>query len=194
MTVSSEDLFSSRASLDSLFHGTKRENQESIDALLVGLDQGQVQLKVYDTFSLGDFSISNTNMAVSNHTSHPFASTHALLWQSGLADSFTVHLQALDIRPITDAGRYLSLIASKTTQLQNLLRYLNLAQQQILNEFKNSQDLPKKFMRNAEESLQEHDHCSLVDAMFHLAATGHCFNTMKEWLVDDLGERVIRTA
>lgn len=184
----SEGIFSLRSSLDSLFHASRKEDQESTDTLIIGVANGRLVLNVYDNFSLGHISNKNQDLVLENHASHPYSSTQALLWRSSSGQQ--VYFQPIDIRPITDTGRYLSLIASKTTQIQNLLRYLDLTQQHISTEFKNSHDLPKKFMRNVEESLQEHDHCSFIDAVYHLAATGHCYDTMKEWLVDELGERV----
>lgn len=184
----SEGIFSSRSSLDSLFHASRKEDQESTDALIIGVDAGRLVLNVYDNFSLGQISTINQNVVLENHASHPYSSTQALLWKS--TSNRQIYFQTIDIRPITDTGRYLSLIASKTTQIQNLLRYLDLTQQHISTEFKTSHDLPKKFIRNIEEALQEHDHCSFVDAAYHLAATGHCFDTMKEWIVDELGDRV----
>ena len=55
-----------------------------------------------------------------------------------------------------------------------------------------SQDLPSKFMRNVNESLEEKEEGTLVENLYHLAVTGHCPATLKEWLVDELAERVSR--
>ena len=103
------------------------------------------------------------------------------------ADLFLV---PLDLRLISTTGRYLSLLASKSTQLHNVLRYVQQVQKQMYNEFRSSQDLPRRFMQNVEEPLQKDLGCTWIQAAFHLVVTGTCFPQVKEWLVDELGERV----
>ena len=93
---------------------------------------------------------------------------------------------------ITETGNYLPLVASKSTQLQNLLRYLVATQMQVYKEFSSSQDLPKRFIANIEETLQERVQCNFVTALFHLIATGDCYECVKEWLIDELGEKVMQ--
>jgi anaphase-promoting complex subunit 4 len=101
-----------------------------------------------------------------------------------------LRLVTLDLRFISNSGRYLALLASKLTQLQNLLRYINQAQSHIIQEWKTCQDLPTKFMRNINEDLSEQQHCDFVTAAYHLVVTGDCSETMREFLVDQVGERV----
>jgi hypothetical protein len=96
----------------------------------------------------------------------------------------------MDLRFITKSGRYLSLLASKTTQLQNLLRYIGQVQRQIELEWKNAQELPARFLRSVNEELQEKCQCDFITAIYHLVVTGHCFEPMKEFLADIVGERV----
>ena len=96
----------------------------------------------------------------------------------------------LDLRLISSTGRYLSLLASKSTRLHNILRYMQQVQKQIYSEFKASQDLPRRFVRNVEEALQETHDCTWMQAAYHTVVTGHCFPQVKEWLVDEMGERV----
>ena len=127
---------------------------------------------------------------ITQHTSHPYSSTHALL-SVNLADkNIELRFLPLDLRLIPETGRYLSLLAAKSTQLHNILRYIQEVQAQIQSEFKASQDLPSKFIRNIEEALQEQNQCSWVQAAYHLVVTGICYPSVKEWLVDELGERV----
>jgi anaphase-promoting complex subunit 4 len=82
------------------------------------------------------------------------------------------------------------LLASKSTQLQNLLRYISQIQQHMETEWRSSQDLPSKFIRNINETLKEKLDSDLVDAAYHLVISGNCSDPMKEWLIDELTERV----
>ena len=162
------------------------------DVLLAGGDEGSLHLTIYDSFELGTYTIKDhgQRMKLSGHASHPYYSTHALLCE-GPDKPHPLFLLPLDLRMITETGRYLTIIASKSTHLQNILRYIIATQNHIYGEFKNSQDLPGRFIRNIEEALQEKDHCSFLSAVYHLVATGDCYETMKEWLVDELGDRVV---
>ena len=101
-----------------------------------------------------------------------------------------LNLITLDLRFITESGRYLSLLASKTTLLQNLLRYINQVQKQIQLEWKNAHEIPGRYMRNINEDLEEKCHSDFVTAAYHLLATGDCSETLREFLVDQVGERV----
>lgn len=188
----SDDVFSSRASLDAIFHSAAKNTSDSVDVLAVGFDDGTVHLRIFDCFEIGSFQIGasegNANpCSLLQHASHPLSSTHALL-ASTPSDQSTKALQLLtvDLRFITKSGRYLSLLAYKTTQLQNLLRYINQVQKQIEIEWKNAQEQPMRFMRSAEFDLQEKCHCDFVTAVYHLVVTGDCFAPLKEFLVDIL--------
>lgn len=101
-----------------------------------------------------------------------------------------LYLVPLDLRLINNTGRYLSLLASKSTQLHNILRYIQQVQKQMYIEFKTSQDLPRRFMQNIEEPLQESVDCTWIQAAYHLVVTGNSYPQVKEWMVDELGERV----
>lgn len=45
-------------------------------------------------------------------------------------------------------------------------------------------------MRNINEDLEEKCHSDFVTAAYHLLATGDCSETLREFLVDQVGERV----
>jgi anaphase-promoting complex subunit 4 len=96
----------------------------------------------------------------------------------------------MDLRFVSASSEYLSLLASRSTALGNLLRYINQVQILMSTEWQTSQDLPRKFLRNINETLQEKHGCDVVQAMYHSVATGHTFPVMREWLVDELAERV----
>ncbi|KAJ6160499.1 Anaphase-promoting complex subunit 4 [Penicillium chermesinum] len=160
---SQDDLFSSRASIDAIFHSSAKDTSDSVDVLFVGFDDGSVHLRIFDCFEIGSFSIRDDTAGARSrfilcHASHPFSSTHAMLASSGTrpeSPDAPIDLVTLDLRFITKSGRYLSLLASKTTQLQNLLRYIGSVQRQIELEWKNAQELPARFLRGISEDLQE---------------------------------------
>ncbi|KAJ5259423.1 hypothetical protein N7478_012404 [Penicillium angulare] len=203
-TGAEDDLFSSRASIDAIFHSAK-DSSDSVDVLFVGFDDGSVHLRIFDCFEIGSFPIGDMvgvvdSRRILRHASHPVSSTHALISSSASASAATsgsenananapLSLVTLDLRFITKSGRYLSLLASKTTQLQNLLRYIGSVQKQIELEWKNAQELPMRFLRSVDMDLKEKCDCDFVTAFYHLVATGHCFEPMKEFLVDIVGER-----
>ncbi|MCJ1284818.1 hypothetical protein MMC26_004155 [Xylographa opegraphella] len=194
-TGGDDGIFSSRASMDAIFHPSKKDNvDDTADVLLVGYDNGTLHLSIYDFFEIGTF---NTQLASHDHqicypilhSNHSLCSTHSLLLSQSLGSQQALHFVPLDLRLIPETGRYLSLLASKSTRLQNVLRYIREAQIQICSEFRASQELPRKFIYNIEETLQETSQCSFVDASYHLVVTGNCFPPMKEWLVEELGDR-----
>ena len=183
--------------MDAIFLPSNENANDSTDVLLVSFEDGSSYLSIHDFFEIGVFSLQEAFSDQSPvrtllHRYRPFSSTHALLVQSQDGSQETqTQFVPLDLRLIPETGRYLSLLASKSTQLLNLLRYITEIQTQIHSEFKNSQDLPNRFMRNVDEALQETKHCSWPVAAYHCICTGDCYPAMKEWLVDELGDRVI---
>ena len=178
-----------------MFHSSRKDSNDSVDVLLMGSSDNVLHLSIYDFFEIGDFKTedifaSKSTYKLVQHCSHPYSSTHGLLFTQSLLARTRIFLVPLDLKLIHDTGRYLALIASKSTQLQNILRYIQSTQIHIYNEFNLSQDLPSKFIRNIEEALQEKNQCSFVTAAYHLVATGDCYPVVKEWLVDELSDRV----
>ncbi|KAJ5351703.1 Anaphase-promoting complex subunit 4 [Penicillium brevicompactum] len=193
-TGGEDDVFSSRASIDAIFHSTK-DTSDSVDVLSVGFDDGTVHLRIFNCFEIGSFPVGRSpgvsdSCRILRHASHPLSSTHALLASPASGENRgPLELVTMDLRFITKSGRYLSLLASKTTQLQNLLRYIAQVQRQIEIEWKNAQELPARFLRSVNADLQEKCQCDFITAIYHLVVTGHCFEPMKEFLVDIVGER-----
>ncbi|RAL16856.1 putative anaphase-promoting complex component Cut20/Apc4 [Aspergillus homomorphus CBS 101889] len=184
----------SRASIDAIFHSSTKKTSDAVDVLLVGFDDGTVHLRIFDCFEIGSFQVtappgSSGSYQIVRHASHPLSSTHALLAIAPDGTPSPLHLLTLDLRFITRSGRYLSLLAHKTTQLQNLLRYIAQVQRQIELEWKNAQELPARYMRSIDQDLQEKCHCDFVTAAYHLVVTGDCFEPLKEFLVEIVGER-----
>lgn len=192
------DIFSSKILLDTLFKPLSTELTESADVLVVGHEDGTIHLSMSEDFSIGTFDLVNAAPSLSGsrpflHCSHPLSTTHALLVSTKTDQADELQLVPFDLRLISSAGRYLSLLASKVTEMHNLLRYLQQAQEHISAEIKATQDLLSRFMRNIDEALQEKMDCTWVQAAYHLVVTGHCYPEVKEWLVDELGERVHRS-
>jgi anaphase-promoting complex subunit 4 len=86
----------------------------------------------------------------------------------------------------------LSLLSSKLTTLQALLRYLKQISLHMQVEWKNARELPSRFLRSVQGGLEEMSSGpkNIVSALFHTAITGHAYPAVKEWLVDSLAERV----
>lgn len=195
----SEDVFSSRTSIDAIFQSFNRISSEAVDVLFVGLSDGRAHLRIFDCFEIGNFSITTSKtqpqpsrIETIAHTSHPMSSTHAIVLSEKAENDTNARLKvmSLDLRFITKSGRYLSLLAFKITQLQNLLRYIHQTQRQIALEWKNVYELPSRFMKSIADELQEKCHCDFVTALYHLLVTGNCFPPVKDFLVDIVGERV----
>lgn len=190
-----DDIFSSRTSLDTLFQPLTPEFTDSADVLVVGFEDGTIHLSIYDFFEVGSFSVSQTLRGFLSckpllHASHPYSTTHSLLVSCETDSHRDLQFLPLDLRLISTAGRYLSLLASKSTQLLNVLRYVRQVQRQMYSDFKASQDLPSRFMASIEETLEGSSDCNWTQAAYHLVVTGNCHSEVKEWLVDQLGERV----
>lgn len=195
LTEGSEDVFSSRVSLDALFQAMEKGSNDNADVLVTGYADGTLHLSVHDFFDIGNFSTQHdahlpVDSKVIRHASHPYSTTHALLVSTLIGAVQRLQFLPLDLRLVSSAGRYLSLLTSKSTQLHNILRYVGQVQKQVYADFKSSQDLPRRFIANLDEALAESHDCTWTQAAFHLLATGHCFGPVREWLSQDIGERV----
>lgn len=178
-----------------MFQGPSQTVDDSVDVMLTGFDNGTFHVRIYDCFEIGNFNLGQASPILEScepllHASHPYTSTHTLFARTKGGSGNDLYFVPLDFRFISNSGQYLSLLASRSTQLQHLLRYIHQVQIQMLNEWKGTQELPSKFMRNIDEALQEECHCSWVHAAYHLVVTGNCFAPVKEWLVNELMERV----
>ncbi|KAI0583717.1 Apc4 multi-domain protein [Pyrenophora tritici-repentis] len=196
MRVSQADsgAFSLQAEVDSLLHSYHLKDNNSVDMFIRLSDRGTVHPSIYDSLETVSVQLPKAWSVLSTpllHTSHPYSCTHGLLMDTRLSSSPTkksIAYVPLTLNFIPSAGIYLHLIAAKTSQLQNLLLYITQTLQRIRAFFKHSQDLPRKFMMNIEETLEEKGLGDLVTNLFHIACTGHCNPVVKEWLVDELAE------
>ncbi|TVY29164.1 Anaphase-promoting complex subunit [Lachnellula hyalina] len=192
----SEDVFCSRSSLDALFRPFDPKDNNAVDVMIVGTNEGQVHLSIYDSFVVGSFPSPSIGGAdpfhLVLHSSHEQCSTHTLLMKC--PDSDSLYFVPMDLRFISASSEYLSLLASRSTNLQNLLRYIHQVQTLMVSEWKSTQELPGRFLRNINETLGESNNGdrNIVQALYHSVATGHTFPAVKEWLVDELAERGLK--
>src|SRR2546421_4901284 len=180
ITSSSEEIFNSRASLDSLFRPLSKESNDLVEVMVVGAEDGSVFISIYDSFDIGCFNLATASDKLKDpkpviHASHPLSSTHMLLTDSTTSSGRQLYVIPMDLRFISRSGGYLSLLASKSTHLQTLLRYINSVTSLMQSEWESAQDLPGRFMANIDEALQENYGCDLVTAAYHLVVTGNCY-------------------
>jgi anaphase-promoting complex subunit 4 len=194
-------VFSTRTAIDFIFRPFKPEDASSVDVTIVGTTDGRIHISIYDSFAIGAFQYqvlhAQESVAVAElcaHSSHPDVSTHALLFAPQADKPEAVYLVPVDMTFIHSSPINLSLLASKTTTLQNLLRYIKQTQVHMLGEWKSSRELPARFMAGIQEDLEKLPKCkTIVQALYHTAVTGHVYEPVKEWLVDSLAERVKTT-
>lgn len=184
--------FSTQAQVDSLLHSQQLKEHNSVDMFIRCTSEGTVHPSVYDSLETVNVELPAAWSLKSSrpilHASHPYSCSHGLLTEVKTATETKLAFVPLTLGFIPSAGIYLHLIASKTSQLQNLLLYVQQCVQRIRTYWKHSRDLPGKFMMNISETLEEKGQGDLVQNLYHLACTGNCPPLIKEWLVDELQE------
>ena len=191
-TGAEDDVFSSRQSIDTMFHENSKSSDQ-VDVLTTGFENGYVHLKMFDSFEVGSVHVGSIfedgKCKILRHSSQMLSPVHVMVVERTTAASESeLFIITVSLRFITASPRYLSVIASKATQLQNLLRYIHQVQTQINFEWKSAQELPIKFLGSINEDLQE---CGsdFVTSAYHLVATGDCPQVLKEFLAQTLGDR-----
>ncbi|KAK0623214.1 anaphase-promoting complex component Cut20/Apc4 [Immersiella caudata] len=191
-------VFSTTSSLEFVFRPIGPEEADALHVMIVGTTDGGVHLSIYDSFVIGSFKYSPRTPAPSpsvfqlcGHGSHPEISTHALLFRPRGGDGTSINLVPIDLTFVHYSPVNLSLLASKMTAMQNLLRYLKQTQAHMIGEWKSTRELPGRFLNAVKEDLDnmERGPVSIVQALCHTVVTGHVFPPLKEWLVDSLAER-----
>lgn len=200
-------VFSTTASLESVFPPLRLEANNVVDVMVVGTQNGHIHLSIYDSFPIGSFKVpvSRGLSPVSSqkskdpeyqlylHASHPEVSTHCLLLRpSAEQQCKAMYLVPMDLRFVSHSPVNLCLLASKTTTLQKLLRYIKQAQTHIVNEWQSTRELPSRFLSFIHEDLQKAKSGpkNIIQALYHTVLTGHVHQLVREWLVDSVGERV----
>ncbi|KAI3401223.1 hypothetical protein diail_11929 [Diaporthe ilicicola] len=197
-------VFSTTASLESMFPPLRPEDNDVVDVMAVGTRDGRVHLSIYDSFLIGSFSIpikqgpspnasqTDGGYQLGLHAAHPEVSTHSLLLRKNGEERVKhLYLVPMDLRFVSYSPVNLSLLASKTTTLQKLLRYLKQTQVHIVNEWTSTRELPSRFLSFIQEDLQkmESGPTNIVQALYHTVMTGHVHRPVREWLVDSIAER-----
>ncbi|KAI5928736.1 anaphase-promoting complex component Cut20/Apc4 [Camillea tinctor] len=193
-------VFTTRASLEFLFRPFSPEDSDQVDVMIVGTDDGQIHISMYDSFVVGSFNYSPPSsfkgsgpLQLSHHASHPDLSTHTLvLTPSGEEETTTLYVVPMDLTFIQSSPENLSLLSSKTTTLQKLLRYIKQVQTHMIHEWQSTRELPSRFLNSINETLHEsgnYGEMNIGQALYHSVVTGHTFPEVKEWLVDQLAER-----
>ena len=187
--------FGTQAEVDSLLQSNHLKEHNSVDMFVRCTNQGTIYPSMYDSAETVDIRLpSSWNIDNSKpllHASHPYSCSHGLLTEIKRTDQKTkLAFIPLTLGFIPSAGIYLHLIASKTSQLQSLLLYVQQCLQRVRTYWKHSRDLPGKFIMNISESLEEKNQGDLVQGLYHLACTGSCPPLIREWLVDELQEAV----
>ena len=194
-------VFSTRSSLDFVFRPIRPEDTDTVDIMIVGTKDRRIHLSIYDSFVIGDFQpelpddvAEADGLELCCHASDPRLSTHSLLLrpQADSSNKHAVYLVPIDLTFIHSSPVNLSLLASKTTTLQNLLRYIKQTQVHMVSEWKSTRELPSRFLLSVQEDLASMPKgpVSIVQALYHTVVTGHVFPPVREWLVDSLAERV----
>ncbi|RCI13888.1 hypothetical protein L249_7962 [Ophiocordyceps polyrhachis-furcata BCC 54312] len=189
------NVFTLRAGVDLLFQPPNQEDHDTVNVLVVGSSDGSVQLNIHDSFVVGTFQhpVLGTSSAsrLIHHASHPDVSTHALVLADDATEPREIQLLPMDLPFISSSPINLSLLASKLTTLQKLLRYLKEAQLHMQVEWRNARELPARFLRAIRGDLEgmQRGPRSIVPALYHVVVTGHCHEPVREWLADTLAER-----
>jgi anaphase-promoting complex subunit 4 len=133
---------------------------------------------------------------VIKHVAHPLSSTHALIVQTQTKkNDDRIHVIALDLNFIPQTSPYyLPTLATKSTQLLNLLRYLTQISAHVSIELRGAFDLPGKFIRNINQTLAQSADgpVDFVTAAYQLVVTGDCSDELREWMIDEVGERNLK--
>ncbi|KAJ6444669.1 anaphase-promoting complex component Cut20/Apc4 [Purpureocillium lavendulum] len=189
-------VFTLRTGIDFLFQMPKKVDHDRVDVMVVGTSDGKIQLSIHDSFVIGTFQcpapMPSRAGIMTRHASHPEVSTQALiLTTAASSDSDELHLVPVDLPFIFSSPINLSLLTSKLTMLQTLLRYLKQTQLHMSVEWKNARELPSRFLRSVQGDLEEMQTGpkSIVPALYHTVLTGHVYEPVREWLVDSLAER-----
>ncbi|RMZ88517.1 hypothetical protein DV736_g4259, partial [Chaetothyriales sp. CBS 134916] len=216
-TGADDDIFSSRAAIDSVFHSGLAVSSSPagqvgmIDMLLHRRLQSEVWFRMFDSFEIGSINLSSAlpkGLAISRMLAimgHPLLSDYYFVVETesdrvlprssdeGNRHRTSLQLLRVQLLLLNQTSTHLPLLAAKATQLQNLLRYLQQIQVQLTSEVRTAFDLPRRFLGNVNESLSDDGgSASFRTAAYHLIVTGECDRRLKEWLVDDMGERGLK--
>lgn len=180
----------------------RAEDADAVHVMVVGTSDGGIHLSICDSFVIGTFRSPNLPLGdpsppgpvlqLCGHASHPDVSTHALLLKPQGPKPVLLYLWPMDLTFVRDSAVDISLLASKMTTMQNLLRYLKQAQSHMATEWHSTRELPGRFLNAVKEDLEkmEKGPMTIVQALSHTVVTGHVHPPLKEWLTESLNDRV----
>lgn len=182
--------FATQSSVDAIFTA-RTSHRDVLDVLLVCQGDGTLQVLLDETVDMGGSRVSHRPMM---HASHRLRPVHAVLSEaqgqgdmpetSGLRLNFVTMPLALLGSPL------LSVVSTKTRQLQNLLDYVVQIARCMQHDWTDGLRLPRQWIANINEELEEKHEGELVFNLMQLAMTGSFTPTMLEWLVDTIQEQV----
>lgn len=187
------ELFSSQTLLDAALHQGSSKELHALNAFLMSSSDGPMRIVVYDSLSIGNISMpvpAGVQVQHLRHSSHPLAHCHNILSEYSNQSNCKLVLTPISFRFLKSAGKNVHFIDFKTAQLELLVQYVGEAITAIIHHWKHATDLPSRFQQNVNDSLSEKKEPNLPQSLFQLATTGYCTATMKEWLTDELAERV----
>lgn len=213
-----DDVFSTRTSIDAILHASKQNTRSrSIDITAIAQSDANIHIRIFDAFEVGDVDLNHALKLPSGYVvgrvrkvvSHPFLETLYVVVEEQVNDSLhkhrrqakpeikrrgQLHLLSLDLQFLRKSNLALPVLATKATQLHNLIRYLRQVELQLAREVKNAFDLPTRFIGMLEEDLKEQDGdgSTFETSACHTLLTGEVSGKFKEWLVDILGERGVK--
>lgn len=213
-----DDVFSTRISIDAMFHPAKQTvRSTSTDVLTITQDDAHLHIRIFDSFEVGDVDLNHALDLppgcrfgqVKNIVTHPFldkiyciieehddgsAARHTRSHGAVETQNTPLHLLSLDLRFLQQSQLTLPILAAKATQLYNLIRYLRQIETHLAREIKTAFDLPARFIRNLDEDLKEQDGdgSTFETSAYHVLLTGEVYGKFKEWLVEQLGDRGVK--
>lgn len=187
-------VFTTQSSLNSVFAPFSPTADQSIDILVVGTTDGKIHLSVSGSFLIGNFPLPSALLGISGslnlyrHAYHRDIPIHALLLKPSELSQDSVVLLPLDLRSVLSSND-LAILASKTTNLRNHLRYLHQTQIHMCQHWQSTRDLPQRFLRVLREDLAVSKK-TVTGSLYHSVLTGHVPRLVKEWLISVVAERV----
>lgn len=193
-------VFSTRSSLDYVFRQMREDLEpDRVNVMILGRTDGTIQISIHESFVIGTFYPGRSDSATASeglefccHASDPDIPTYSLLLRQRGGGRGALYLIPMDLTFLHSSPINLSLLSSKVTDFQVLLRYISQTQAHMIGEWKSTRELPDRFLLGIQEDLEKMPNgpVSIVQALYHTVVTGHVFPPVREWLVDRVAERV----
>ena len=182
--------------------------QDKVDALLHGLVESDHSAENMVRFLADGSALTSLLDAAENiHTTlpepwkvksqrslgcatHNLADCYMALKELHWNYSTKIGLVPLSLEFMSTPGISLRPSVYKTMQLRHVLGYIEQSLQRVRAFWKYSRELPLRFMMVPNEALSAQNQGDLSAALYHAASTGQVPDTIREWLVRDLGDNV----